>query len=89
MLLVSRSEGRAASHGPRAWTGVSSPALILAPGERELAIEQFTTINNREPTDVLDVIQGLAMDAIRYDAMFQAEVEKLNIVDRHADRHCR
>ena len=64
------------------------PALILALGEPELALERIALNARNEPKDLLDGIWDPQLDAIRCADVFQQAVEELNIVDRRAAAVC-
>ena len=64
------------------------PALILALGEPELALERFKLNANNEPNDVMAVIWDPQLDPIRCDEMFQQVVRQLRVSDRRAERVC-
>ena len=64
------------------------PAVIIALGEPELAIERFVASIEREPKDMQDVIWTKALDPIRCDERFQAQMPRLGIIDNRANRIC-
>ena len=64
------------------------PALILALGEPELAIERIALNARNEPKDVLDVIWDPQLDPIRCTTAFQQVAEQLNVVDQRAAAVC-
>ncbi len=64
------------------------PALILALGEPELAIERIGLNARNEPKDLLDVIWDPQLDPIRCADAFQHAVELLNVADQRAAAIC-
>ncbi len=67
---------------------VALPALILALGEPELALERFKLNAKNEPNDVMAVIWDPQLDPIRCDETFQQVVRQLKVMDRRAERVC-
>jgi hypothetical protein len=65
------------------------PALLLALGEPELAIQRLALNAKAAPKNVLDVIWDPQLDPIRCEDAFQQIVTQLKVPDRRADRICR
>lgn len=64
------------------------PALILALGEPELAVERLALNASNEPKNALDVIWDPQLDPIRCTDGFQDVVKRLRIVDKRAEEAC-
>ena len=64
------------------------PALLLALGEPELALDRFVLTAEREPKDAMEFFWDPYLDAIRCDAAFQQAAINLKIVDHRATRVC-
>jgi len=64
------------------------PALLLALGEPELAIQRLAVNAEAAPKNVLDVIWDPQLDQIRCEDAFQKIVTQLKVHDRRADRIC-
>ena len=64
------------------------PALILALGEPELALERFKLNAMNEPNNVLNIIRDPQLDPIRCEEAFQQVVKQLKVSDRRAERIC-
>jgi len=64
------------------------PALILALGEPELAVERLALNASNEPKNALDVIWDPQLDPIRCMDGFQEVAKNLRIVDKRAEEIC-
>ena len=64
------------------------PALLLALGEPELAMERLVLNASNEPNDALMTIWDPQLDELRCRASFQQLVSRLNLVDRRAGEIC-
>ena len=62
------------------------PALILALGEPELALERFKLNAMNEPNNVLNVIRDPQLDPIRCEEAFQQVAIQLKVSDQRTDR---
>lgn len=64
------------------------PALILALGQPDLALDRFLHSAESEPKDVFDMMWDPGLDVIRCESRFQDVVAQLGVVDYRAERVC-